>query len=119
MDRWHFVGHDRGARVAHRYALDHPAGVDRVAFLDIIPTREVIERFDATLAAGFWHWLFHFQPDLPEILVADHVREYLEFFLSIGPGSGRRSVPLLSMNTCEPTHGRVGSVPGLRTTGPR
>lgn len=79
-ERVALVGHDRGARVAHRYALDHAGEVDRVAFLDIIPTRAVMERFDATMAEGFWHWLFHFQADLPEMLVADHVREYLEFF---------------------------------------
>ena len=74
------VGHDRGARVAHRWALDHPDEVERVAFLDIVPTREVVRRFDAALAGGFWHWLFHLQPDLPELLVADRVAPYLEWF---------------------------------------
>lgn len=79
-ERVALVGHDRGARVAHRWALDHPEEVERVAFLDIVPTREVVRRFDATLADGFWHWLFHFQPDLPELLVVGREREYLEFF---------------------------------------
>jgi pimeloyl-ACP methyl ester carboxylesterase len=79
-ERVALVGHDRGARVAHRWALDYPEEVERVAFLDIVPTREVIHRFDATLAGGFWHWLFHFQPDLPERLVVGREREYLEFF---------------------------------------
>jgi pimeloyl-ACP methyl ester carboxylesterase len=74
------VGHDRGARVAHRWALDHPEEVERVAMLDVIPTREVIRRFDATLAAGFWHWLFHMQPDLPEALVSGREAAYLEWF---------------------------------------
>jgi haloacetate dehalogenase len=71
------LGHER---VAHRWALDYPEEVERVAFLDIVPTREVVRRFDATLAGGFWHWLFHFQPDLPERLVGGREREYLEFF---------------------------------------
>jgi haloacetate dehalogenase len=79
-ERVTLIGHDRGARVAHRYALDHPAEVQRVSLLDIVPTREVIRRFDATLAGGFWHWLFHFQPDLPELLVGDRTRAYLEYF---------------------------------------
>jgi haloacetate dehalogenase len=74
------VGHDRGARVAHRWALDHPEEVERLALLDVIPTREVIRRFDATLAAGFWHWLFHMQPDLPEALVSGREGAYLEWF---------------------------------------
>jgi haloacetate dehalogenase len=79
-ERVALVGHDRGARVAHRYALDHPEEVRRVALLDVIPTRDVIRRVDARLAAGFWHWWFHAQPDLPELLVGGRVREYLEFF---------------------------------------
>ncbi len=74
------VGHDRGARVAHRWALDDSAGVARIALLDVIPTREVIGRMDGRLAAGFWHWSFHQQLDVPELLVAGRERAYLEFF---------------------------------------
>jgi haloacetate dehalogenase len=74
------VGHDRGARVAHRWALDHPAEVERLAVLDVVPTREVIRRFDARLAHGFWHWLFHMQPDLPEALVSGREAVYLGWF---------------------------------------
>ena len=79
-ERVSVVGHDRGARVDHRYALDHPAEVTRLALLDVVPTREVLRRMDAALAPGFWHWFFHEQPDLPELLVGDRVREYLTFF---------------------------------------
>src|SRR2546430_7278964 len=55
------VGHDRGARVAHRYALDHPETVARLVVMDIIPTREMWRRFDMTsgIARGTWHWTFH------------------------------------------------------------
>jgi haloacetate dehalogenase len=73
------IGHDRGARVAHRYALDYPREVERLALLDIIPTREVMRRMDAALARGYWHWLFHFQPDLPEALVGSNVEAYLRW----------------------------------------
>lgn len=62
------IGHDRGARVAHRWALDHPQDVDRLVLLDIIPTREMWLRMDADLARRTWHWLFHLQPDVPELL---------------------------------------------------
>jgi haloacetate dehalogenase len=74
------VGHDRGARIAHRYALDHPDEVRRLVVLDIVPTREVLRRMDAELAVGYWHWLFHMQPELPELLVGDKVAEYLGWF---------------------------------------
>ncbi|NUU22922.1 MAG: alpha/beta hydrolase [Streptomycetaceae bacterium] len=74
------VGHDRGARVAHRWALDHPDQVTRLAVLDVVPTREMFRRLDAAVAPGYWHWLFHLQPDLPERLVGHDVRGYLEYF---------------------------------------
>lgn len=74
------VGHDRGARVAHRYALDHPDEVPRLVLLDVIPTRAMWQRLDLTLARGFWHWLFHLQPDLPELLVEGRVETYLRYF---------------------------------------
>ncbi|MQA16483.1 MAG: alpha/beta fold hydrolase [Pseudonocardiaceae bacterium] len=74
------VGHDRGARVGHRWGLDRPQQVERLAVLDIIPTREMWRRMDAGLAAGFWHWLFHLQPDLPERLAGADVAGYLGYF---------------------------------------
>jgi haloacetate dehalogenase len=74
------AGHDRGARVAHRWALDHPDEVERLAVLDIVPTREMFRRVDATVARGYWHWLFHLQPDLPELLVGPNLEAYLRWF---------------------------------------
>ncbi|TDD37034.1 alpha/beta hydrolase [Nonomuraea terrae] len=76
------AGHDRGARVAHRYALDHPGEVQRLVVMDIIPTREMWLRYDmrSGLAAGTWHWTFHLQPDLPELLAGKDVRGYLGYF---------------------------------------
>lgn len=80
FERTAVVGHDRGARVAHRWALDRPDQVERLAVLDVVPTREMFRRLDASVASGYWHWLFHLQPDLPELLVGNNVRAYLEFF---------------------------------------
>lgn len=50
FDRFHIAGHDRGARVAYRLALDHPQHVNRLALLDIIPTLEIWDRMDAESA---------------------------------------------------------------------
>jgi haloacetate dehalogenase len=73
------IGHDRGARVAHRWALDHPQDVERLVLLDIIPTREMWRRMDADLARRTWHWLFHLQPDVPELLdPATYIRQSIE-----------------------------------------
>lgn len=71
------VGHDRGARVAHRFALDHPALLSRLVLLDIAPTYDVFGTMDGQTARQRWHWLFHLVPDLPEALVAGREDIYL------------------------------------------
>src|SRR3712207_9538750 len=63
FDSFAVVGHDRGARVAHRMALDHPNLVTKLAVLDIIPTREVFATVDKDLATAYYHWFFFIQPD--------------------------------------------------------
>lgn len=65
------AGHDRGARVSHRLALDHPERVRKVAVLDIIPTLEHFERADMAFAMGYYHWFWFAQPHpFPETLIS-------------------------------------------------
>lgn len=65
--RFSVAGHDRGGRVAYRMALDHPARIDRLAVLDILPTGTVWDRADARLALAYWPWSLLAQPEpLPE-----------------------------------------------------
>ncbi len=62
--------HDRGARVAHRMAMDHPARVERLAVLDIAPTREMYRNTTDAFARGYWHWFFLIQPaPFPERMI--------------------------------------------------
>ena len=62
--------HDRGARVAHRLALDHPERVEKLAVLDIVPTLEHFERADMSFAMGYYHWFWFAQPHpFPETLI--------------------------------------------------
>jgi len=64
------VGHDRGGRVGHRIALDHPEKITKLAALDIVPTRHVFETVGKDLATVYYHWFFLIQPfDLPERLI--------------------------------------------------
>lgn len=65
-DRFAVVGHDRGAYVAFRAAMDHPHAIDRVAVLDAVPIIEALERCDAHFAQAWWHWFFFAQKDKPE-----------------------------------------------------
>jgi len=70
VQRFFVAGHDRGGRVAHRMALDHPDRVARLAVLDIIPTSDVFRLADARLALAFWPWSLLTQPaPLPELLL--------------------------------------------------
>lgn len=72
------VGHDRGARVAHRLALDHAGAVERVALLDIAPTRHVFGDVDKVLALSYDHWFFLAQEnDLPEVLIGGAAEHWL------------------------------------------
>lgn len=64
--RFAVVGHDRGAYVAFRLAMDHPEVVDRLAVMDAVPIVEALERCDAKFAAAWWHWFFLAQADKPE-----------------------------------------------------
>jgi haloacetate dehalogenase len=65
--RFALIGHDRGARVGYRLALDHPGRVERLALLDIIPTLLMWERMDAKSAMQVYHWTFLAQPEpVPE-----------------------------------------------------
>ena len=69
-ERFQVGSHDRGARVAHRLALDHPDRVERLAVLDIVPTIEHFERTDMSFALGYYHWFWFAQPHpFPENLI--------------------------------------------------
>jgi haloacetate dehalogenase len=75
---FYLVGHDRGARVAHRLALDYPEKVKKLALLDIIPTYELYKTTDRDFATAYYHWFFLIQPyPLPETLIGGNP----EFFL--------------------------------------
>lgn len=78
FDRFGVAGHDRGGRVAHRMALDHPEAVARVAVLDIVPTRTVFATVDQALATAYYHWFFLIQPGgLPERMIGADPDAYL------------------------------------------
>ena len=66
----HIIGHDRGARVAYRLAIDHPELVSSVMFMDIVPTHRVFAELSAPLAFSYYHWFFLSQPyPVPETMI--------------------------------------------------
>ena len=98
-ERFHVVGHDRGGRITHRMALDHPKAVEKCILLDIAPTVSVdlmlsdfapfadalsyqvdmYKKADSTFASLYWHWFFLIQPaPFPETLLLANPSAYLE-----------------------------------------
>ncbi len=82
-ERFAYVGHDRGARVGYRLALDHPQRLTRLAVIDIVPTLEMWRGMDAARAFAVYHWMFLAQPEpLPETLIGRASREYIDHTLA-------------------------------------
>jgi haloacetate dehalogenase len=90
-ERYAVCGHDRGGRVAHRLALDHPQAVTRLCVLDIAPTLDMYAATDMRFASVYYHWFFLIQPaPHPERLIGADPLHYLHWKLG-GWGSGPRS----------------------------
>jgi haloacetate dehalogenase len=70
IEKVSMVGHDRGARVATRFAKDHPAMLDRLVVMGNIPTRIIFQRMNAEVARGHSFFIFNNVPDLPEALIS-------------------------------------------------
>jgi haloacetate dehalogenase len=69
-EQFHLIGHDRGARTAHRLALDHPQAVKSLTLMDIVPTTELFLNLTRQVAGAYWHWFFLSQPaPFPEKLI--------------------------------------------------
>ncbi|WP_149538559.1 alpha/beta fold hydrolase [Siccirubricoccus phaeus] len=84
--RFRVVSHDRGARVAHRLALDHPQAVEKLCTMDIIPTIEHFERADMHFALGYYHWFFLAQPhDKPERMILRDTEDWFDLHTSREP----------------------------------
>ncbi|RYX95607.1 MAG: alpha/beta hydrolase [Comamonadaceae bacterium] len=88
IDTFYLCGHDRGGRVAHRLALDHPARVKKLCVIDIAPTLDMYAATDMAFARAYYHWFHLIQPaPLPEKMIGADARTYLHAKLG-GWGSG-------------------------------
>jgi haloacetate dehalogenase len=76
--QFYAIGHDRGARVAHRLALDYPEKVKKLVLLDILPTYELYKNSDREFASAYYHWFFLIQPaPFPETLIGANPEYFL------------------------------------------
>ena len=81
-DEFFVVGHDRGARVAHRLTLDYPDQVKKLVLLDIAPTYQMYRQTDQDFATAYYHWFFLIQPyPFPETLIGQDPDYFLTYCL--------------------------------------
>ncbi|MCB1341879.1 MAG: alpha/beta hydrolase [Pseudooceanicola sp.] len=79
FDRFHLVGHDRGARTAHRLALDAPEAVESLTVMDIVPTHLILTELQTKVARAYYHWFFLAQPaPFPETMIGYDPDYYFE-----------------------------------------
>jgi len=84
--RYDVVGHDRGARVAHRLARDHSRRVRTLTVLDISPTLKMYQSTNMQFARAYYHWFFLIQKaPMPEEMLAGHAPWYILRRLGRGP----------------------------------
>ncbi len=94
FERFRVAAHDRGARVTHRMALDHPARVSRACVMDIVPTHHLFTHTDQVFATFYYHWFFLIQPDgLPEKMIGADPGWYLRECLRRWTPPGTRFDP--------------------------
>lgn len=93
-EEFYLVGHDRGGRVAHRMALDHPNRVKKLAVLDIVPTYEMYATTNKEFATAYYHWFFLIQPyDLPETLIGSNPEYWVRKALGQWSGNNLSAFP--------------------------
>jgi haloacetate dehalogenase len=90
FERFDVLAHDRGARVAHRLAVDHPEAVRRAILLDIAPTLAMYSQTSEAFARAYWHWFFLIRPaPLPETLLQTDPGLYMQATMAIGSAGMR------------------------------
>ncbi|MDE4916512.1 haloacetate dehalogenase [Cupriavidus metallidurans] len=78
FERFRVLAHDRGARVAHRLAVDHPQAVEKLVTLDIAPTLAMYAQTIEAFARAYYHWFFLIRPaPFPETLIEADPELYL------------------------------------------
>ena len=88
-DQFFLLGHDRGARVSHRLAVDFPNSVLRLMLLDISPTLTMYENTTMEFAKGYWHWFFLIQANpIPETLIGANPEFWLKNHMGRHAGTG-------------------------------
>jgi len=89
FEQFYVLGHDRGARVAHRLAVDYPQNVLKLMLLDISPTLTMYSQTTMSFAKGYWHWFFLTQAyPIPETMIGADPEFWLKNHMGRHAGTG-------------------------------
>lgn len=89
FDQFYVLGHDRGARVANRLAVDYPQNVLKLMLLDISPTLTMYSQTTMSFAKGYWHWFFLTQANpIPEKMIGADPEFWLKNHMGRYAGTG-------------------------------
>ena len=77
LKKYHLVGHDRGARVAHRFAVDYPENLLSLTVLDIVPTLTMFTETSKEIATAYWHWFFFQARDISDLMIQNSAEPFL------------------------------------------
>ena len=81
-DEFFCIGHDRGARVLHRAALDYPKTIKKMVLIDIVPTPHLYKNLNKNTSESFFHWfLLSQKKPLPEKLIINNKEYYVKSML--------------------------------------
>lgn len=114
-------GHDRGARVAHRLAVDHPVRVRKLCLIDIAPTLDMYDATDFSFARAYYHWFHLIQPaPLPELMIGGNAQAYLHAKLGGWGSQGMGSIESEALAEyercfCNPTPNVQGLPAGIHS----
>jgi haloacetate dehalogenase len=111
--RFHVVGHDRGARVAHRLCLDHGTSVMSLTMMDIVPTLELLTDLRKEVAQSYWHWFFLAQPaPFPEQVIQANPDLFYEACLFGWGGAKAEDFALEQLAACRASWHDPDSIAG-------
>lgn len=93
-DRFSLIGHDRGALVGVRAALDHPETIAHLGILDVLPTMDTWDVLHGADAAVAWHLYLMAQPKgLPERMIEAVAEDFFSSFLDAWDPTGTTFPP--------------------------
>ncbi len=92
FEKFHVIGHDRGARVLHRMVLDHEDKLSSCTLIDIVPTYDMYKETSQEFATKYWHWFFYIQGvGFPETCLLADPDRFINYNLNLKIGPAARA----------------------------